>query len=68
MKPPAALKEAWALAYLRTAVNLANADLGSNATAFGTSGVGRGTYFVRIRAKNTCGTGAASNEVVLVVP
>ena len=50
------------------AVNLANSDLGSTATAFGTSGVGRGTYFVRIRAKNTCGTGAASNEVVLVVP
>ncbi len=49
-------------------VNLANSDLGSTATAFGTSGVGKGTYFVRIRAKNTCGTGAASNEVVLVVP
>ncbi len=50
------------------AANLANSDLGSNATAFTATSVGKGTYFVRMKGKNTCGTGAASNEVVLVVP
>jgi len=29
---------------------------------------GNGTYYVRLRAKNACGTGAPSNEVVLAVP
>ena len=43
-------------------------DLGSAATTFTATGVGRGTYFVRLRGRNACGTGAASNEVVLVVP
>ena len=50
------------------AANLANSDLGSTATAFTATGVGKGTYFVRMKGKNTCGTGAASNEVILVVP
>jgi hypothetical protein len=50
------------------ATNLANSDLGSTATSFTASGVGRGTYFVRLRARNACGTGAPSNEVTLVVP
>jgi hypothetical protein len=50
------------------ATNLANADLGSTATFYTATGVGRGTYFVRLRARNACGTGAASNEVTLVVP
>ena len=48
--------------------NLANSDLGSNATSLTATSVGRGTYFVRIRGKNACGTGAASNELTLVVP
>lgn len=43
-------------------------DLGSSATSFTATSVGRGTYYVRLRAKNACGTGAASSEVVLVVP
>ena len=50
------------------AANLANSDLGGTATSFTASGVGHGTYYVRLRAKNTCGTSAPSNEVVLVVP
>ncbi len=50
------------------ASNLANADLGTSATAYTAFGVGRGTYFVRLRAKNGCGTSGVSNELVLVVP
>src|SRR5262249_48862284 len=48
--------------------NLANSDLGSTAASYVASGVGHGTYYVRLRARNGCGTGPASNEVVLVVP
>jgi hypothetical protein len=48
--------------------NLANANLGSSATSATFAGVGRGTYFVRLRAQNLCGTSGVSNEVTLVVP
>jgi hypothetical protein len=42
--------------------NLAVLDTGTNATAF--DGVAPpGQYYVRIRARNTCGAGPASNEV-----
>jgi hypothetical protein len=47
--------------------NLANSDLGSPATSYIATGVGRGTYYVRMRGKNACGTGPASNETLLVV-
>lgn len=48
--------------------NLANSNLGSSATAATFSGVGAGTYFVRLRSQNACGTsGGASNEITLVV-
>ncbi|MCX6553298.1 MAG: D-Ala-D-Ala carboxypeptidase family metallohydrolase, partial [Acidobacteria bacterium] len=47
--------------------NLANVDLGGTGTTFATSGVGAGTYYVRVRARNACGLGAASNELVLLV-
>ena len=43
-------------------------DLGGTATTFTATSVGRGTYFVRLRAKNTCGTSGVSNEVTLIVP
>jgi plastocyanin len=46
--------------------NLANADVGAT-TTFTASGVDAGTYFVRVRGKNNCGTTGASNEVTLVV-
>jgi hypothetical protein len=49
------------------ATNLANVDTLSAATTFFAPGVGDGTYFVRVRAKNACGVSAASNEVVLTV-
>lgn len=48
------------------------ADLGSydtgrtNATVV-FSGVPQGTFYVRVRGKNACGTGGASNEVVVTV-
>ena len=49
------------------AANLANANLGSSATSATFGGVGRGTYFVRLRATNVCGTSGVSNEVVVTV-
>ena len=47
--------------------NLANFSTGSTTTSFFASGVGAGTYFVRVRALGASGIGAPSNEVALVV-
>jgi hypothetical protein len=47
--------------------NLVNVDTGSAQTTFIATGVGAGTYFVRIRASTSCGRTAPSNEVVVVV-
>ena len=47
--------------------NLAVVTTNSTATTFSASGVGDGTYYVRLRARNAAGTGAASNEAILVV-
>jgi hypothetical protein len=49
------------------AANLANSDLGSAATTLTATGVGPGQYYVRVRAKNACGTGNPSNELLLGV-
>jgi peptidase C25-like protein len=40
---------------------------GALATSFTASNVGNGTYFVRVRAANGAGMGAASNEVIVAV-
>lgn len=47
--------------------NLANFNTGSTATSFSASGIASGTYFVRVRAANTGGSSAASNEVTFTI-
>ena len=47
--------------------NLANSDLGGSTASLRSTGVGEGTYYVRVRARTPCGVGAVSNEVVLNV-
>ena len=49
------------------AANLANIVTGSAGTTFSASGIGAGTYFVRVRAQNAGGVSGPSNEVVVVV-
>jgi predicted phage tail protein len=47
--------------------NLANMNLGGD-TTLTAGGVGRGTYYVRVRGVGACGqAGAASSEIVLIV-
>jgi len=47
--------------------DLANFSTGNTATSYFAAGVGAGTYFVRVRAANSAGTGDPSNEVLLLV-
>ena len=49
------------------ASNVATLDTASTATSFTAPGLPAGTYDIRIRARNACGTSATSNEVVLTV-
>jgi predicted phage tail protein len=48
------------------AADLVVTDVGS-ATSLTATNVGAGTYFVRVRAKNRCATGAPSNEIAVTV-
>jgi hypothetical protein len=48
------------------AANLANFATGSSATSVGAVAV-PGVYFVRLRARNACGTSGASNEAIVTV-
>jgi len=47
--------------------DIASIDSGSTALSLTAPNVAAGTYFVRVRARNACGTGAASSEVTVVV-
>ena len=47
--------------------DLATLDTASTATTFTAANVGRGRYYVRVRARGACGTGAASNEIIVDV-
>lgn len=49
------------------AANLANFSTGTNVTTFSASGVGAGSYYVRVRASDRIVTSAPSNEALLVV-
>ncbi|MBZ5560721.1 MAG: hypothetical protein LAO77_25995 [Acidobacteriia bacterium] len=43
------------------------ADTGSTEATLTATGVAAGTYYVRVRAKNTCGISTASNEVFFTI-
>jgi beta-glucanase (GH16 family) len=47
--------------------NVVVTDTATAATSLTAFGVAAGTYYVRVQARNGCGLGAASNEVVVVV-
>lgn len=47
--------------------SLAASDTGSSATSLTVATVPTGTYFVRVKARNSAGISAASNEIVVVV-
>ncbi|MCX6553129.1 MAG: fibronectin type III domain-containing protein [Acidobacteria bacterium] len=46
--------------------DLVNSETGSTSTAL-TVAAPPGTYFVRVRARNTCGTSGPSNEIIVAV-
>jgi hypothetical protein len=48
--------------------DLARLDLGQPATTFTAANAASGTYYVRVRATNACGTSNPSNEILIVVP
>jgi hypothetical protein len=47
--------------------NLVNFATGGTTTTFTATGVGNGTYYVRVRARNADGTSGPSNEAAVVV-
>src|SRR5262249_25211866 len=65
---PAATSYVLVAGYSPRASDAANADTGNAFTTFVATGVGQGTYFVRLHAKNACGVSGPSNEISVVVP
>ena len=49
------------------AANLANFDTNSSATSYRATGVGAGTYYIRVRGKNACGVGPSTSDARVVV-
>jgi hypothetical protein len=49
------------------ASELVNYDTGNSSTGLVAPGVGAGTYYVRMRARNACGTSGVSNETIVRV-
>jgi hypothetical protein len=47
--------------------NLANFDTGNASTTFSASGIGAGSYYVRVRSLSNCGASAPSNEILIFV-
>jgi hypothetical protein len=47
--------------------NLAQVITGTTATSFTTTGVGAGTYYLRVRAVNLAGTSGTSNEATVTI-
>src|SRR5207237_4273195 len=47
--------------------NLANFDTNNPATTFSASGIGAGSYYVRVRSRSSCGVSAPSNEILIFV-
>jgi predicted phage tail protein len=47
--------------------DITQTDTGSPSTSLRAAGVSPGTYFVRVRARNACGTSGPSNEVTTIV-
>jgi hypothetical protein len=47
--------------------NIANFSTGSTATSYTATGVGAGTYYVRVRATNSRGTSGPSDEIIVSV-
>ena len=66
--PGAVTSYALVAGYSPGASDAANADTGNSFTTFVAAGVGRGTYYVRLHAKNACGVSGPSNEIAVVVP
>jgi len=54
--------------YSPGAADAANVDTGSSYTTLVATGVGSGTYYVRMHARNACGVSGPSNEIAVVVP
>jgi hypothetical protein len=53
--------------YASGAADITVFDTGNAGTSFVAAGVGAGTYYIRVRARNAAGTSGPSNEVALTI-